>query len=200
LIAAFIATFLPALYIALVEYHHGMIPSKLAFSIAGTREGVPFPAVIEALIMEATLEILREAGIRLPKPIGQTIGIVGGLVIGEAAVAAGIVSPIMVIIVSLTAITSFALPTYTFAMTLRVIRFGVMMAAAFFGLYGVILVYIMINIHIVNLKSFGIPYSTPFAPNFPRDWKDVILRAPITMLDQRPQMMQTDDENRQTNE
>jgi spore germination protein len=198
LICAFISTFLPALYIALVEYHHGMIPSKLAFSIAGTREGVPFPAFIEALIMEATLEILREAGIRLPRPIGQTIGIVGGLVIGEAAVAAGIVSPIMVIVVSLTAITSFALPSYAFAMSLRMIRFFVMMAAAFFGLYGVIFAYIMINIHIVNLKSFGIPYSSPFAPNFISDWKDLILRAPVTMLDKRPQMMQTDDKNRQT--
>ncbi len=200
MIAAFISTFLPALYIALVEYHHGMIPSKLAFSIAGTREGVPFPAVVEAIMMEVTLEILREAGIRLPKPIGQTIGIVGGLVIGEAAVAAGIVSPIMVIVVSLTAITSFVLPTYSFSMAFRIIRFLVMIAAAFLGLYGVIFAYIMINIHIVNLKSFGIPYSSPFAPNFMNDWKDMILRAPVTMLDKRPQMLQPVDKERQTKE
>lgn len=200
LLAIFISTFLPALYIALVEYHHGMIPSTLAFSIAGTREGVPFPAVIEAVMMEITLEILREAGIRLPRPIGQTIGIVGGLVIGEAAVAAGIVSPTMVIVVSITAITSFALPAYTFSMSFRIIRFFVMMAAAFFGLYGVIFAYIMISIHMVNLKSFGIPYTTPFAPNFIKDWKDAILRAPVTMLDQRPQTMQTEDKDRQINE
>ncbi|UKS30399.1 spore germination protein [Paenibacillus sp. HWE-109] len=196
LISAFIATFLPALYIALLEFHHGMIPSKLAFSIAGAREGVPFPAVIEAFVMEFTLELLREAGLRLPKPIGQTIGIVGGLVIGESAVAAGMVSPVMVIVVAVTAISSFSLPSYSFAISLRMMRFGIMLCAAFLGLYGVILAYIMINIHIVNLKSFGIPYSTPFAPLFIRDWKDLILRAPLFFLRKRPQMLQTKNEER----
>lgn len=196
LTAAFVATFLPALYIALVEFHQGMIPSKLAFSIAGTREGVPFPAVVEAFMMEATLEILREAGIRLPKPIGQTIGIVGGLVIGEAAVAAGIVSPIMVIVVAVTAISSFALPSYPFAITLRLMRFGIMLAASVFGLYGIILAYIMINIHIVNLKSFGVPYTTPFAPTFLKDWVDLIWRAPITMMGSRPKTLQPNDSKR----
>lgn len=194
--AAFIATFLPALYIALLEYHHGMLPSKLAFSVAGAREGVPFPAVVEAVMMEATLELLREAGIRLPKPIGQTIGIVGGLVIGEAAVSAGIVSPIMVIVVAVTAITSFALPAYSFAIALRIIRFGVMLTAAVFGLYGVILAYIAINIHIVNLSSFGIPYTTPIAPTFLKDWKDMLFRAPVMQMIARPGMMQTGESKR----
>ncbi|TVY06876.1 spore germination protein [Paenibacillus cremeus] len=196
MIAAFIATFLPALYIALVEFHQGMIPSKLAFSIAGSREGVPFPGVIEAVLMEVTLEVLREAGVRLPKPIGQTIGIVGGLVIGEAAVSAGIVSPIMVIVVSITAIASFALPSYTFAISLRILRFGIMMLAAVFGLFGIVLAYIMINIHLVNLKSFGVPFLTPFAPYLKKDWKDLVIRAPVTMLTRRPQMLQTDDKVR----
>ncbi|WP_183603394.1 spore germination protein [Paenibacillus phyllosphaerae] len=191
--AAFLATFLPALYISLLEFHHGMIPSKLAFSIAGAREGVPFPAVVEAFIMEITLELLREAGIRLPKPIGQTIGIVGGLVIGEAAVSAGIVSPVMVIVVAVTAISSFSFPSYSFAISLRMVRFAIMIAAAFFGLYGIILSYIMINIHFVNLYSFGIPYSTPFAPLFWGDWKDIILRAPVEYLKDRPRMLQTRD-------
>lgn len=196
LLAAAIATFLPALYIALLEFHHGLIPSKLAFSIAGAREGVPFPAVIEAFVMETTLELLREAGIRLPKPIGQTIGIVGGLVIGEAAVAAGIVSPIMVIVVAVTAIASFSFPSYSFAIALRMVRFGMMLAASVFGLYGIILGYIMINIHFVNLKSFGIPYSTPFAPLYLQDWKDVILRAPVSYLKDRPRMLLTRDKKR----
>nr|WP_286672336.1 spore germination protein [Cohnella hashimotonis] len=194
--AAFLATFMPAFYIALTEFHHGMLPSELAFSIAGSREGVPFPSVVEAFAMEATLELLREAGIRLPRPIGQTIGIVGGLVIGEAAVRAGIVSPIMVIVVAITAISSFSLPSYTFAISLRLLRFLVMMAAALFGLYGIVLAYIMLNIHIANLKSFGIPYSTPFAPTFLNDWKDLILRAPLKLLATRPQMMRTKDKNR----
>ncbi|MFD0672113.1 spore germination protein [Cohnella sp. GCM10027633] len=194
--AAFIATFLPALYIALLEYHHGMLPSRLAFSIAGTREGVPFPAFVEAFIMEATLELLREAGIRLPKPIGQTIGIVGGLVIGEAAVQAGVVSPIMVIVVAVTAITSFALPAYSFAISLRVVRFGVMVSATLFGLYGVILVYIAINIHLVNLKTFGIPYTTPIAPTFLKDWKDLLLRSPVMQMKERPGMLKTGETER----
>ncbi|MDG0790330.1 spore germination protein [Cohnella ginsengisoli] len=194
--AAFLATFMPAFYIALTEFHHGMLPSELAFSIAGSREGVPFPSVVEAFAMEATLELLREAGIRLPKPIGQTIGIVGGLVIGEAAVRAGIVSPIMVIVVAITAISSFSLPSYTFAISLRLLRFLVMLSAALFGLYGIVLAYIMLNIHIANLKSFGIPYSTPFAPTFLSDWKDLILRAPLSMMNGRPKMMRTKDKNR----
>jgi spore germination protein len=146
--------------------------------------------------MEFTLELLREAGLRLPKPIGQTIGIVGGLVIGESAVAAGIVNPVMVIVVAVTAISSFSLPSYSFAISLRVMRFSIMLAAAFLGLYGIILGYIMINIHLVNLKSFGIPYSTPFAPLLIRDWKDLILRSPLLFVTKRPKMMQTKNDQR----
>ncbi|MFD1171162.1 spore germination protein [Oceanobacillus picturae] len=198
-VAAFIAVFLPALYIALVSYHQGMIPSALAFSIAGTREGVPFPAFVEAFLMTVTMELLREAGTRLPKPIGQTIGIVGGLVIGEAAVTAGLVSPVMVIVVALNAIASFSLPSYSIAIAFRIIMFGLIFAAGVFGLYGIILCYIMLNIHIVNLKSFGVPYSTPFAPAFIKDWKDLVLRAPIPMLKNRPQHMQTMDDDRTGN-
>lgn len=192
--AAFIAVFLPALYIALVAYQPGMIPSRLAFSIAATREGVPFPAFVEAVLMVVTMELLREGGARLPTMLGDTIGIVGGLVIGEAAVQAGIVSPIMVIIVALNALASFAIPQYSVAISFRIILFGYMIAAAIFGIYGIILAYIMTNIHIVNLHSMGIPYSTPFAPFFKGDWKDLVLRLPIPMLTKRPKYLQTDDQ------
>lgn len=194
--AAFISLFLPAIYIALVTYHPGMIPTRLAFSITATREGVPVPALIEALMMEITMELLREAGIRLPKPIGQTIGIVGGLVIGDAAVRAGIVSPIMVIVVALTAISSFAIPSYSLAISFRILRFALMIAASIFGLYGLIIGYIMINIHLANLKSFGVPYTTPFAPAFFSDWKDLVIRVPRTMANNRPKMMMTKDPER----
>lgn len=193
---AFISLFLPALYIALISFHPGMIPSDLAFSIAASREGVPFPAVIEALLMVITMELLQEAGARLPQAIGQTIGIVGGLVIGEAAVQAGIVSPIMVIVIALTAIATFAIPSYSVAISFRIVRFAFIFAAGFLGLYGIILIYIMINIHFVNLKSFGMPYSTPFAPFIANDWKDLIIRTPIQTLSKRPQYMQTEDEIR----
>lgn len=190
-LAAFIAMFAPALYVALISFHQGMLPSKLAFSIAASREGVPFPAIVEALLMAITMELLREAGARLPKTIGDTIGIVGGLVIGEAAVQAGIVSPVMVIVVALTAIASFSMPEYSVSIAFRMIRFGFMIAAAFFGLYGIILAYIMLNIHIVNLKSVGVPFSTPFAPSFLSDWKDLVFRAPVQVLTKRPQYLDT---------
>ncbi|MFE8700144.1 spore germination protein [Cytobacillus sp. FJAT-54145] len=185
-LGAFISVFAPALYIALVSFHQGMIPSKLAFSIASTREGVPFPAIIEAFLMAITMELLREAGARLPKAIGQTVGIVGGLVIGEAAVSAGIVSPIMVIVIAITAIATFALPSYSFGVSLRMLRFAFMIAAASFGFYGIVLAYIAVNIHLVNLRSFGVPYTVPFAPSFYGDWKDLVVRSPHTVMKRRP--------------
>ena len=190
---AFLALFLPGLYIALTSFHQGLLPSNLAFSIAAAREGVPFPPLAEAILMVVTMELLQEAGVRLPTPIGQTIGIVGGLVIGEAAVQAGIVSPIMVIVVALTAIAVYTTPTFSLGISLRILRFAFMFAAAALGLYGIVLVYIMINIHIVNLTSFGVPYSTPFAPTIVRDFKDLILRAPRSMLTKRPEYLQPED-------
>ncbi|SFE71577.1 spore germination protein [Paenibacillus catalpae] len=194
--AVFIALFLPGLYIALLEYHHGMLPSKLAFSVAGTREGVPFPAVMETFLMEATLELLREAGVRLPKSIGQTIGVVGGLVIGEAAVTAGIVSPVMVVIVAVTAIASFAIPSYGFAISIRLMRFLIMIAGSVFGLYGIVLALIINCIHLVNLRSFGIPYTAPLAPLRLSDWRDLIYRLPVIRLSHRPEILETMDSKR----
>lgn len=186
--AVLISLFLPALYIALISFHQGMIPFKLAFSIAASREGVPFPSVIEALLMEATLELLREAGVRLPKPVGQTVGIVGGLVIGEAAVRAGVVSPIMVIVVAVTAISSFTIPAYSAGIAFRMLRFATMLAAGVMGLYGIVLVVIMISVHMLRLSSFGIPYTAPFAPSLKGDWLDLLIR--------RPPYMQTKDKRR----
>ena len=130
--AAIIALFTPALYISFISFHPGLIPTKLAISIIGGRIGVPFPAIIEALLMEVAIEILREAGLRLPKPIGSAMGIVGGLIIGQAAVEAGIVSPIMVIVVAATAISSFVLSHYSTSIPLRILRFIGMFCAALF--------------------------------------------------------------------
>lgn len=193
LLAAFIAVFLPAIYVALVSYHPGMIPTQLVFSIAATREGVPFPSIVEALLMAVTFEILQEAGIRLPKVIGQTIGIVGGIVIGDVAVSAGIVGPAMVIVTSLTAIASFTIPHYSMAVGVRVIRFALLLAAAVLGLYGIILVFIMLAVHVVNLKSMGVPHSAPFAPYFLGALKNIFIRAPITTLTKRPPYLEPED-------
>ncbi|WP_078410238.1 spore germination protein [Priestia abyssalis] len=194
--AAFLSLFLPAIYISFVSFHQGLIPSSLAFSIAGTRDGVPFPTLIEALVMEIAIEILREAGIRLPKPTGQAVGIVGGLVIGEAAVQAGIVSPIMVIVVSITAISSFVLPQYAIGITLRWQRFIVMLFAAVLGLYGVILYFLIFIIHLAKLKSFGVLYISPAVPSSLSDLKDFIVRMPLMMMKKRPTMLNPQDQVR----
>lgn len=175
-IAAIISVFLPSIYISLVSYHQGLIPSSLAISLSKTREGVPFPSVIEAFLMEVTIEILRGAGARLPKPIGSTVSIVGAIVIGEAAVSAGIVSPMMVIVVSFTAICSFTIPNHELSLALRSIRFVMLFSAAFLGIYGVLIAIFFISVHLVRLRSFEIPYLEPFAPYYLKRWRDSLLR------------------------
>lgn len=201
LLSGFLSLVAPATYIALVAFNPAIIPRSLALSIAATREGVPFPAVIEAIIMELTLEFLREAGVRLPRPIGSTIGIVGGLVIGQAAVTAGIVSPIMVIVVALTAISSFAIPNYEVAAGFRLIRFLLMIFASIYGLYGIVLGLIGTLIHLVNMKSFGTPYLAPIAPIAIPDLKDsFLMRISWKYMKKRPVHLDPQDETRQGGE
>lgn len=170
--------FLPSLYVALSTYHPKLIPTKLLISIASAREGVPFPAIIEALIMEFVFEGLREAGIRLPRAVGSAVSIVGALVVGQAAVQAGIVSAPMVIVVATTGIASFSIPRYNLGTALRLVRFAMLILAGIFGLYGITLGFIMLTIHLVNLRSFGVPYFTPVAPQIPRDLKSALFRSP----------------------
>lgn len=185
-IAGTLSLIAPALYIAVTSYHPGILPTGLVLSIAAAREGVPFPAVIEALIMELTFELLREAGVRLPSLIGGVVGIVGGLVIGQAAVEAGIVSPIMVIIVAITAISSFSIPDYSFSNAFRLFRFLLIFAAGFLGLYGMILGLLLMLGHLTRLKSFGTPYMSPFVSVTFSDLKDSMIRVPIFMMKNRP--------------
>ncbi len=184
--ASFLALVMPSLYVVFTSYHTGVLPTKLVLSIAASREGVPFPAIVEALIMEFTLELLREAGLRLPSAIGNTVGIVGGLIIGEAAVRAGIVSPIMVIIVAITAIASFANPSYSLTVGFRLLRFALIAASGLLGLYGLMLGLILIMIHLVKLKSFNEPYLTPFVSVEWSDYKDTIYRTPLYKMVKRP--------------
>ncbi|MCK8828294.1 spore germination protein [Natroniella acetigena] len=195
--AAFLTISLPAIYISLVSFRHELIPHELAISLAEVREGVPFPSYLEALIMEISLELLREAGIRLPGPIGETIGIVGGLILGDAAVAAGLVSPPMVIIVALTAIVSFLIPNYEAAVPLRLLRFPMMFLAASFSTYGIMIGWLLILIHLCSLESFGQPYFAPFAPLKWSDLKDTIIRAPIRLLSKRPLSVPNQQQDRQ---
>ncbi|WP_090821183.1 spore germination protein [Paenibacillus sp. yr247] len=188
-IAIFISLLGPSLYIAITNFHQEMLPTDLLISLASQREGVPFPAFVEALIMEVVFEILREAGIRMPRTIGQAVSIVGTLVLGTAAVDAGIVSPAMVIVVSITAISSFVFPSYNMAIAFRMLRFPLMGLAAAFGLYGVFVGLITLLLHLCNLRSFGVPYMSPFAPLIVSDLKDAIFRLPHWMLFTRPRLI-----------
>ncbi|WP_163539574.1 spore germination protein [Gracilibacillus sp. YIM 98692] len=194
--AFFLAMITPSAYIALTTFHQEMIPTPLLISIAAQREGVPFPALVEALMMEATFEILREAGIRMPRAVGSAISIVGTLILGQSAVEAGIVSPAMVIVVSLTAISSFVLPHYNIAISVRMIRFCFMILAAIFGLYGIILGLIIMVLHLASLRSFGIPYLSPMAPMGIKDQKDALIRLPLWMQSRRPTYLNKQDKIR----
>lgn len=173
-----VAMYLPSIYVALTTYHPKLIPTSLLISVAAAREGVPFPAIIEALIMEFVFEGLREAGVRLPKAVGSAVSIVGALVIGQSAVQAGIVSAPMVIVVATTGIASFSIPRYNLGTALRLVRFPMLILAGVFGLYGIIIGIIALNIHLANLRSFGIPYLSPVAPQIIGDLKDVLIRSP----------------------
>lgn len=186
LVALLIAVGLPSVYIAFSTYHPELIPTVLLLAVINSREGIPFPAVIEAFIMEFFFELLREAGIRLPRPVGSAVSIVGALVIGEAAITAGIASPIMVIIVALTGIASFAIPQYNFAIALRIIRFPVMLFAGFLGIFGILIAFLLIWLHLANLRSLGQPYLNSIGPFRPRQMRDVFIRAPLGVLMREP--------------
>lgn len=170
---------LSAFYIAIVSFHYELLPLALLISIGESRVKVPFPPIVEAFLMELALEMLREAGLRLPGPIGQTIGVVGGIVIGQAAVQAGIVSNIMVIIVAITAISSFIIPDYDMSSSLRLLRFPMMILAAAFGMVGIVIGMMIIGVHLISMESFGVSYGSPVAPIRLSDWKDVWIRLPM---------------------
>ncbi|MDF2960998.1 MAG: spore germination protein [Paenibacillus sp.] len=180
--AFLVALSLPSMYIALTTFHPELIPSILLLAIIDAREGIPFPAFLEAFLMEFFFELLREAGIRLPRPVGSAVSIVGALVIGEAAIAAGIASPSMVIIVSLTGIASFAIPQYSVAIGIRILRFPLMILAALLGGYGLMLGMILILLHLCKLRPLGQCYMSPLAPLSLSEWRDVFVRAPLRQL------------------
>lgn len=185
-IAMLLTLFVPAFFIAVTTFHHEMIPTTLLMRFAEQREGVPFPTFFEALLMEFTFEILREAGIRMPRAIGPAISIVGALVLGQAAVDAGIISAAMVIVVSLTAICSFAIPNYEMSNAIRTVRFALMILSAVFGLYGMFMGALFLLIHLCKMKSITVPYLTPFAPWIKGQNKDTIFRFPLWKMKYRP--------------
>lgn len=197
LLALNVALMLPAVYVAVSTFHQEMLPTPLLLSIAASREGIPFPAVFEALVMEGTFEVLREAGVRLPKTVGQAVSIVGGLVIGDAAIRAGIVSPAMVIIVAATAISTFAIPAFNASVALRLLRFPLIILGAVMGLYGVIFGLIIILIHLAGLQSFGVPYLSPLVHGSLSDMIKAFFRPPWWYNSRRPALIGPRDTVRQ---
>ncbi|TCP22661.1 spore germination protein KA [Scopulibacillus darangshiensis] len=189
--AFLIALLLPSFYVAIMTFHHELIPTRLFFSLAAQREGVPFPTVVEVLLMEITFEFLREAGARMPRAVGQTISIVGALVIGQAAVEAGIVSNAMIIIVAITGICNYVSPVYNFGSSSRLLRFLFIFFSALLGFYGIILIVMLLVAHLVSLRSFGIPYLAPVAPFIIEDQDDVFVRFPIWGARKRPSYLNT---------
>lgn len=182
-----IALLMPSVYVAIIAYHQEMIPTQLLLKLAAQREGVPFPAYLEAFLMEFVFEILREAVLRMPSAAGNAVSIVGGLVIGQSVVEAGIVSSAVVIVVSFTAIASFVSPIYNLGIAARLLRFFLLFAASTLGFYGIALVMLVILLHLCNIRSFGIPYLKPFAPFYWKDMKDSLIRVPMWLMKQRPQ-------------
>ncbi|MGO0062267.1 spore germination protein [Brevibacillus fluminis] len=178
----FISVLLTSSYVSVLTYHPEMLPPQLLLVLTESRSKVPFPPVIEVMFIEIIIEILREAGARMPSKIGQTIGIVGGIVIGTASVQAGLASNILIVIVSISALLSFVTPTYLLSNAIRVVRYLFILGAGSLGMYGQMLALALLFAHLLNLTSLGSPYMTPVIP---RDWGDLansLFRAPIGFI------------------
>ena len=192
----FMATFLPGIYIAVIGYHHEMIPTDLLMSIAAARENVPFPSVVELLVMEFVFELIREAGIRIPGLIGPTLSIVGALILGQAAVAANIISPILIIVVAVTAIGSFAVPNYILNFSVRLLQFIYIFLGAIFGIWGLVVgIYIQLVL-LSGIKSFGVPFLAPLA-TIKQATADVFIRGPVWKQEERPGFLKPQRKQRQ---
>ena len=176
---------LPSVYVGTLTFHPEMVPPQLLSSILTAREGVPFPVLLETLLMEVTFEVLREASVRMPRSIGSAISIVGALVIGESAVQAGIISSPAIIVVAATAIASFTIPSISLSGTVRILRFGMVLLASMFGLYGIMIGLFLLGIHLASIKSLGVPYLSPLAPFRKREFLKTMFRVPWFMLNRK---------------
>nr|WP_245831023.1 spore germination protein [Sediminibacillus massiliensis] len=181
-----IAIGLPAFYISIVGFHFEVIPQDLVIPVKSSINDIAYPPIVEALVMVIIIELIREAGIRLPTPVGQTIGIVGGLVIGDAIVRAGLVSNFMIIVVALTAIASFVVPSNEMSTTLRLLTFPLIIFSATLGFVGIVFGMLLLLIHLCRLESFGTPYFSPMAPLHIRYLKDTFVRFPLFKMNRRP--------------
>ncbi|MGN7479055.1 spore germination protein [Solibacillus silvestris] len=181
-VAIFISIFFTPIYVASLTFHYEVIPQPLLVPLSESRAKVPFPPILEALFLELIMELLREAGARLPTKIGQTIGIVGGVVLGTAAVQAGITSNILIIIVALCALSSFITPSYMMGNVIRLLRFPIIILAGFWGYYGIMLALCILIIHLLRQTSLGAPYMAPFYPPRLKDLGDSLIRLPYPFI------------------
>ncbi|MEI5907470.1 spore germination protein [Bacillus spongiae] len=184
--ALFTTLFITPIYVSITTFHYEMVPDLLLINLISSRSQVPFPPILEALLMEFTIELLREAGARLPTKIGQTIGIVGGIVIGSASVEAGITSNILVIAVSISAISSFVIPNYVMSNSIRITRFAFILIAGILGNLGILFAVSCLIIHLTGLTNLKSPYLWPISPLNTGGWRDTILRGPFSALTNRP--------------
>ncbi|GKX28003.1 spore germination protein [Vallitalea longa] len=196
ILCIFISLFLTSLYVIVVSFHTDILPPEYIISLAVSRATVPFNAFLEALLMELVAEILREASVRLPKQIGPAIGIVGTIVIGQASVAAGLVSPLLVIIVSLCIMSSFATADYSITNTIRLLKFVMLIITSIFGLFGFTMGIILITVNLCSIDSFGVSYVAPLSPLNFRDLKHLIL-SDVNLTNKRPKYLKTKDDTRQ---
>lgn len=194
-----VALLLPGLYIAVVLYHQEMIPTELLLAIAENKEKVPFPTIVELLVMEFSFELIREAGLRIPGAIGSTIGIVGALILGQAAVEANIVSPILVILVAVTGLASFSIPNFQLSFAIRIYRFMYIILGSILGIFGITIGMFLQILLTVSLKSFGTPYTSPSGPRTFAGG-DLLHRLPIFKLRRRPDYLNPLDDVRQPQE
>ncbi|GEN33761.1 MULTISPECIES: spore germination protein [Aneurinibacillus] len=196
MVGLFAALFFTAIYVAIATFHYQMIPSDMLMTLLRTRSKVPFPPLYEALLMEVTIEFLREAGARLPTKIGQTIGIVGGIVIGQAAVSAGFTSNFLIIAVATSTISSFVIPSYLLANAVRVIRYAIIILSAFFGIIGIVIGFVVVMLHLLEMRSLGAPYLSPLIPIRVADWKDSVIRFPFSLFLNRSSLNRAQDVRR----
>ena len=188
LVAFFITLLLPGLYVAITNFHQEIIPTELLFAIVASRESVPFPIIVEILAMEISFELIREASLRVPSPIGTTIGIIGALILGQAAVEASIVSPILIIIIAITGITSFAIPDFYLSFHLRIARFLYIIAGFLAGFLGIGIVLFGHLILLCSLKSFGVSYLAPYIPATSKNNKAYFM-PPFWSREKRPDFL-----------
>lgn len=191
-VALFITLFTSSIYIAVTSFHTEMIPPDLLLAIASTREKVPFPVFLEVLLMELAFELIREGGLRVPTPIGPTISIVGALILGQAAVQANVVSPIVVIVVALSGLCSYVISDISMNFAIRITRFMFIFSAALFGLYGVAAFLVAGLAYLVSIKSFGVPYFSPFTPTY-KSSGDTLFRKLLKNEIFRPGYLKTKD-------